>query len=119
MIVVEAILGNVGTDARLGDLHRQWQATGGTETVDLTPGEAQKGRLRTVTDKETPVGISLGRGTVVRDGDVLYLSEPERRIIVARLKPEEVLKITVKPTGSAEDLLRVAVHVGHMLGNQH
>ncbi len=119
MIVVEAILGNVGEDARLGDLERRWRATGRAETVELTPAEAQKGRFRTVTDKGTPLGISLGRGTIVRDGDVLYLNESEGRMIVVRLKPEEVLMITVKPTGSAAELLRVAVQLGHVLGNQH
>ncbi len=119
MIVVEHTLGNVGEDARLRDLHHQWQAAGRAETVELTPLEAQKGRLRTATDKGTPLGMSLGRGTVLRDGDVLYLNEVEGRMIVARLKPEEVLVITVKPAASAADLLRVAVQLGHVLGNQH
>lgn len=119
MIVVEEILGNVGEDARLGDLHQRWQAVGRAETVELTPLQAQKGRLRTVTDKGTPLGMSLGRGTVLRDGDVLYLNESEARMIVARLKPEEVLVITVKPAASAAELLRVAVQLGHVLGNQH
>lgn len=119
MIVVEKILGNLGEDARLGDLHQRWQAVGRAETVELTPLQAQKGRLRTVTDKGTPLGMSLGRGTVLREGDVLYLNESERRMIVARLKPEEVLVITVKPAASAAELLRVAVQLGHVLGNQH
>lgn len=119
MIVVEAVLGNVGEDARLGDLARRWRATGRAETVELTPAEAQKGRLRTSTDKGTPLGISLGRGIVVRDGDVLYLDESEGRMIVARIKPEEVLRITVKPASSEADLLRVALQLGHVLGNQH
>lgn len=119
MIVVEEILGNVGEDTRLGDLHRRWQAIGRAEAVELTPLEAQKGRLRTVTDKGTPLGISLGRGTVLRDGDVLYLNESEGRMIVARLRPEEVLIITMKPAASAAELFRAAVQLGHVLGNQH
>ncbi len=119
MIVIEKILGNVGEDARLGELHRRWQVMGQAETVQLTPLEAQKGRLRTVTDKGTPLGISLGRGGILRDGDVLYLNESEERVIVAQLKPEEMLIITVKPAASEADLLRVAVQLGHVLGNQH
>lgn len=119
MIVVESVIGNLGEDARLRDLHQQWRATGRVETVELTPLEAQKGRLRTVTDEGTPLGMSLGRGTVLRDGDVLYLSELEGRMIVARLKPEEVLIISVKPAASPAELLRVAVQLGHVLGNQH
>jgi urease accessory protein len=119
MIVVEEILGNVGEDARLRDLYRQCQAAGRAETVELTPLEAQKGRLRTVTDRGTRLGMSLGRGTALRDGDVLYLDESEQRMIVARLKPEEVLVITVKPVTSSAELLRIAVQLGHVLGNQH
>ena len=119
MIVVETILGNLGGDARLRELHRRCQAAGRAEAVELTPLEAQKGRLRTVTDKGTPLGLSLGRGTALRDGDVLYLNESDGRIIVARLKPEEVLVITVKPAPSSAELLRVAVQLGHVLGNQH
>ncbi len=119
MIVVEEILGNIGEDARLGDLHRRWQAIGRAETVDLTPLEAQKGRLRTITDQGTPLGMSLGRGSVLRDGDVLYLNESEAKMIVARLKPEEVLIITIKPAASTAELLKVAVQLGHVLGNQH
>ncbi len=119
MILVEEILGNVGEDARLGELHQRWQATGRVETVELTPLEAQKGRLRTVTDKGTPLGLSLGRGTALRNGDVLYLDESEARMIVARLRPEEVLIIAVKPAASPAELLRVAVQLGHVLGNQH
>ncbi len=119
MIVVEEILGNVGEDPRLAELHQRWRATGHVETVELTPLEAQKGRLRTVTDKGTPLGISLGRGTVLRDGDVLYLNESEARVIVARLKPEEVLVVTVRSAVSPTELLRIAVQLGHVLGNQH
>jgi len=119
MIVVETILGNVGEDARLGDLHRRWHAAGRAETVELTPLEAQKGRLRTATDKGTPLGLSLGRGAALRDGDVLYLDEAEARIIVARLKPEEVLVITVQPDAPPAELVRAAVQLGHVLGNQH
>jgi urease accessory protein len=119
MIVVEEILGNLGEDARLRDLHQRCQAAGGAEALELTPLEAQKGRLRTVSGKGTPLGLSLGRGTVLRDGDVLYLNEAEGRMIVARLKPEEVLIITVKPAASPAELLRVAVQLGHVLGNQH
>jgi len=119
MIVVEAIAGNLGEDARLRDLHQRCQAAGRAEPVELTPLEAQKGRLRTVTDKGTPLGLSLGRGTVLRDGDVLFLDEAEERMIVARLKPEEVLIITLKPAASPAELLRVAVQLGHVLGNQH
>ncbi len=118
MIVVEAVLGNLGEDARLRDLHRRWQAEGRAERVALTPLDAQKGRLRIQTDKGTPLGLSLGRGTALRDGDVLYLDESQGRMIVARLTPEEVLVVTVKPAAAA-DLIRVAVQLGHVLGNQH
>ena len=119
MIVVEDILGNTAEDSRLGELCRRWQETGRVEFVELTPLEAQKGRLRTVTDHGTRLGMSVSRGTVLKNGDVLYLSEPEAKMIVVRLKPEGILIVTVRPAASTEELLKVAVQLGHVLGNQH
>jgi urease accessory protein len=119
MIVAEEILGNLGEDARLTDLHQRWRVRGRAETVELTALEAEKARLRTMTDRGTPLRISLERGTILRDGDVLHINESEEHIIVVRLRPEEVLVITVKPANSASELLQVAVKLGHVLGNQH
>ena len=118
MIVIETVRGNVHRDPRLTTAYRDAQAAGRVDEVRLTPLEAQKGRLRVTSIHGTPFGLSLGRGAVVCDGDVLY-QDDSGSMVVARITPEEVLVITVRPQASPADVLRVAVHLGHVLGNQH
>lgn len=119
MLVVEKVLGNVQTDPSLSAEHQEWQRTGNVEVVELTPLEAQKIRQRIVSNKGSRLGINLERGTVLQDGDVLYRNSREARMILVRLKPEEVLCITLLPTASEAELIHFAVRLGHMLGNQH
>jgi urease accessory protein len=119
MIVIDRVLGNARTDPQLLDLYQQAEADRHVETIRLTPLEAQKGRLRTTTDKGTPVGLRLERGTVLQDGDVLWMEQATGRMLVVRLAPEEVLVIRVKHGGSPADLFRIGLQLGHVLGNQH
>lgn len=119
MLVVDKLLGNLAEDSSLEALHRKCLAAGRVETVTLTALDAQKRRFRATTDKGESLGISLERGTFLRDGDVLFLEQDGSRMIVVRLKPEEVLRITLLPSASEEEIIEVAVRVGHILGNQH
>lgn len=119
MLVIETVLGNLQTDPNLSADHRQWETTGIVERVELTHLDAQKSRLRATSDRGTELGINLERGTVLRDGDVLYRDSERGRMIVVRLKAEEVLRITILPTASDGELIDVAVRLGHLLGNQH
>lgn len=119
MLVIETVLGNVQTDPALSAEYRQWQTTGIVERVELTALDAQKSRLRATSDRGTELGINLERGTVLKDGDVLYRDSGKVWMILVRLKPEEVLRITILPTASDAELINVAVRLGHLLGNQH
>lgn len=119
MLVVEKVLGNVQTDPSLSAEHQEWRRAGNVEVVELTPLEAQKIRQRTISNKGSRLGINLDRGTVLRDGDVLYRDSCEARMILVHLKPEGVLRITLLPTVSEAELIDFAVRLGHMLGNQH
>lgn len=119
MLVIEKVLGNVHIDPSLSAEHQEWQRSGDVEVVELTPLEAQKIRQRIVGNKGSRLGMNLERGTVLQDGDVLYRDSREARMILVRLKPEEVLCITLLSTTSEAELIHVAVRLGHMLGNQH
>jgi len=70
----------------------------------------QKSRLRTTLVSGEELGLFLGRGEVLRDGDFL-LAEDGRAIRVAA-RAERVLDIT---SSDAEALARIAYH----LGNRH
>jgi urease accessory protein len=83
---------------------------GPVEVLSLTWEERCKPRQRFFTDKGTEIAFSFPRGTVFRDGDVVYNS-PERTIVI-QAKEEAVLVI------HPEDTNQLCM-VAHHLGNWH
>ena len=118
MLRIDCLLGNTHADVQLRERCDRLSAEGKLETLSVEPREAGKGRLRKATNMGTDVGIVLERGTTLADGDVLYLEDSERAIIV-EVQPEEVLAITLDASLPPDDLMAVAVELGHVLGNQH
>jgi len=116
MVLIEAILGNVGDAA--------WQARLATATVDplaLDHWEGQKNRFRKRSAAGTEIAVSLDRGTFLRDGDILRFDEVTRTAIVARISLRDVMIVHLDTlAGAAPELVvRACVELGHALGNQH
>jgi urease accessory protein len=86
------------------------QPQGPLEYLSLTWEERCKPRQRFFTDQGTEVALSLPRGTVFRDGDVVYNS-PEKTIIV---QAQEETVLVIKP----EDTNQLCM-LAHHLGNWH
>lgn len=82
--------------------------TQSVETIDLIWDDRLKGRQRLVTDQGTEVVLTLPRGSVLADGDVLY-QDDQRRIRIRAL-PEAVVRI---PFGSVERLGKICHHLGN------
>ena len=118
MLKLTGVLGNIHSDAGLREQCERLSALGKQEVLLLETLDTQKSRLRVVTDKGTEVGIIMERGVALRDGDLLYLSEPDCAIVV-QVKPEDVMAITLDPTPTRGELIANAVRLGHILGNQH
>ena len=101
MPLIETVLGNANDPewrARLAHAH--------VDTLDLSQWDAQKSRLRKTTRDGLPLAVSLERGEVLRNGDVLLWDDAERRAVVCRIDLCDVLD-------------ERAVRIGHALGNQH
>ncbi|SLM48565.1 Urease accessory protein UreE [Nitrospira japonica] len=116
MLVIEAIIGNIHESA--------WSARLQHATLDwlaLDQWEAQKSRLRKLSQNGVDVAISLPRGILLRDGDVLMWEESRQAAIVARvsLKDVMVVELTALQTHASDILIRTCVELGHALGNQH
>ena len=116
MILVEAVLGNVGDP--------EWTERLATATVDafeLDHWEAQKNRLRKKTRGGRELAVSLDRGSFMRDGDVLLWDEQARQAVVARLSLRDVMVINLEALAAlpADLAMRTSVELGHALGNQH
>jgi len=81
------------------------------DSVTLGWEERVKTRARRRTDAGVEFGMSLPRGTVLRDGDCLSLEHPPL-VVVVRERPEAVL--VVRPSSAAEFALW-----GYHIGNSH
>ncbi|BFU96060.1 MAG: Urease accessory protein UreE [Nitrospira sp.] len=116
MLVIEAIIGNIHEtvwNARLEQATLDWLA--------LDQWEAQKSRLRKPSQNGVDVAVSLPRGVLLRDGDVLVWDEERQAAIVARVTLKEVMvvELTALQTHTSDTLIRTCVELGHALGNQH
>lgn len=116
MILVERIAGN--------EKEPEWRerlADAETDIVRLSQWEAQKNRLRKTTEKGLSLAVSLERGALLRDGDILFWNMNRRHAVICRIDLCDVLIIEPHRLDelSPEQLFRQAVRLGHALGNQH
>lgn len=116
LIRVDAVVGHTADE---GWLDRLQGAR--VDVLRLDQAEAQKSRLRKVTDAGVEVAISLDRGMQLRDGDILLWDEARGAAIVARVDLNEVLVIDIGALvdGPPEVSMARCVELGHALGNQH
>jgi urease accessory protein len=116
LVRVDTILGRAGDEGWPGRL-----AGARVDVLRLDQAEAQKSRLRKVTEGGVEVAISLDRGTQLRDGDILAWDEMRDAAIVARVDLKDVLVIDLSALldGPREVSLARCVELGHALGNQH
>ena len=91
------------------------------DVMRLDQAEAQKSRLRKVTEGGVEVAISLDRGAQLADGDILAWDEARAAAIVARVDLNEVLVIDLSGLLNRPPEMSIAtcVKLGHALGNQH
>lgn len=73
--------------------------------------EAERTRMRKTTDKGTDVALLLPAGTRLRHGDILAAAG---KAIIVEQEPEKVAVVRIK-----DDDPRLAVLVGHAIGNLH
>ena len=109
MLRLTKILGFVADADMAERLHRLGH-DGQVETIRLQRSDAQRHRLRTVTDRGTDVAIVLDRHESLSDGAVLYLTED--RAIVVRMAEEAWLSFV--PSDAA-----AALELGYAAGNLH
>jgi urease accessory protein len=109
MLRLTQILGSVA-DTDLSERLHLLRHAGHVETILLQRSDAQRHRLRTVTDRGTDVAIVLDRHASLSDGAVLYLTE--ERAIVVRMAEEAWFSFI--PIDAA-----AALELGYAAGNLH
>ena len=116
MVIIESVLGNSGDP--------EWVARLLAARVDvlaLDQWEAQKNRFRKRTAGGREVAVSLDRGVILRDGDVLAWDAQAQSAVVVRLSLRDVMVIHLDGLKALapEIAMRTCVELGHALGNQH
>ena len=117
MTVYSEILGNMLRDP-------EWEEKLKGIEIDYIPLDqwtAQKSRFlaKGASGKEYPV--ALKRHTQVADGDIIEYDPAEGKAAVLRieLNPVMVVELDGMKDHKPEDIIRVALELGHAIGNQH
>src|SRR5262245_46231459 len=105
MIHIDEIIGNTNYDSHLKDKYQDMLRRDQVERIDVTRIEAERSRLRKVSDKGTDLALTLIPGSHINDGDVLLLTE-EKMVIVTRV-PESVAIISINRNIAADQLFDI------------
>ena len=91
------------------------------EYIDLDQWTAQKSRFVVRSEAGSEYAVALKRHVQLADGDILCHDTLNRRVVVFRIRLNDVLVADLSGLAAAPaaELLHKAVELGHAIGNQH
>lgn len=91
------------------------------ESIFLDQWTAQKSRFLAKSDLGNEFPIALKRHTQIVDGDIVAFDPEANTAVVLRLDLSPVLVIDLSGIAkdAPDDIIRIAVELGHAIGNQH
>jgi|ERR1044071_9753004 len=117
MIHINKILGNIHSDSYLQEKYQDMKKKDKVEKIELNRLEADRIRIRKVSDKGTDLALTLNPGSHIHDGDVILVAE--ETMVIAKRESENVAIISINNDISAEQILDMAIKLGHIIGNMH
>ena len=117
MIHINKIIGNINLDSDLHEKYLDMTKKDKVEKIQVSRLEADRIRIRKLSDKGTDLALTLNPGSHIYDGDVILLAK-ETMVIVKR-EPENVAIVTLNDEKSTEQTLEKAIKLGHIIGNMH
>ena len=117
MIHINKILGNIHSDSYLQEKYQDMKKKDKVEKIELNRLEADRIRIRKVSDKGTDLALTLNPGSHIHDGDVILVAE--ETMVIAKRESENVAIISINNDISAEQILDTAIKLGHIIGNMH
>lgn len=117
MKIYTEIIGNIYQMPEWGEKLKDVE----TENIYLDQWTAQKSRFLGKSDKGEEYPIALKRHSQIVDGDVIYYSPKENRAVILRidLSPVLVIDMEALTRKDPDNIIRIAVELGHAIGNQH
>ena len=117
MITITSVVGNIGSDKKLEAAYKKLESEKKVEKVLVSRMEAQRARMRKVSDAGTDIAINIENGSVLKHGDILLADE--NKLIVVQYEQEDVLGFKIKDELSSELKISVGIKLGHIIGNLH
>ncbi|MFY3741108.1 MAG: urease accessory protein [Candidatus Nitrosomirales archaeon] len=117
MITITSVVGNIRSDKKFGDAYTKLEGEKKVERVLLSRMEAQRSRMRKVSDAGTDIAINIENGSVLKHGDILLANES--KLIVVEYEQEDVLGFKIRDELSSDQKTIVAIKLGHIIGNLH
>lgn len=91
------------------------------DTLPLDQWTAQKSRFAVQGDDGREYAVALERNSRLHNGDILEYDARDRRIVAVRIELNDVMVADLSELQgwNVGDAVRVAVELGHAVGNQH
>jgi urease accessory protein len=117
LIHIDKIVGNINSDSDLNEKYQSMMKKDKVEKVQFSRLEADRIRLRKISNKGTDLALTLNPGSHISDGDVVLLAED--RMIIAKRETENVILLSLNNEISTQQALDTAIKLGHIIGNMH
>jgi urease accessory protein len=117
LIHINKIVGNINSDSNLHEKYEDMMKKDKVEKIQLSRLEADRTRIRKLSNKGTDLALTMEPGSHINEGDVLLLTD-EKMIIVKR-ESENVAIISLNNDVSAKQFMETAIKLGHIIGNMH
>lgn len=117
MIHINRIVGNIHSDSDLGERYQYMMNKGKVEKIQLSRLEADRTRIRKLSNKGTDLALTIKPGLRINDGDVLLLTE--EKMVIAKRESENVIIISLNNDISSHQIFETAIKLGHIIGNMH
>jgi urease accessory protein len=118
LITANSVIGNINQDKKLREEYQTLCQKDSCEKIMISRLETQRVRMRKTTNKGTDIALILAQGTVLKKGDVVFLTKD--KIITIEIEPENVAVLTLKLDDAQDhEKLTLPIRIGHILGNLH
>jgi urease accessory protein len=117
MIHINKIIGNINSDSDLHERYQTMMKNDKVEKIQISRLEADRTRIRKLSNKGTDLALTMEPSSHINDGDVVLLTE--EKMIIAKRESENVVVISLNNDISSQQILELAIKLGHIIGNMH
>lgn len=117
MIHINKIIGNINSDSDLHEIYQTMMENDKVEKIQVSRLEADRTRIRKLSNKGTDLALTMEPSSHINDGDVVLLTE--EKMVIAKRESENVIIISLNSDISSKQILEIAIKLGHIIGNMH